>query len=111
MGDRAGSIPVIRTDKKARHLCVSFFYGANVPLEPVGSMSPLCSGRRRANVHRTLCALSSAVKSPVFSKFCYFYARKDKRRLFSEVQKLVREILAVIGMLIVLVALIRLIIR
>lgn len=66
MGDRAGSIPVIRTDKKARHLCVSFFYGANVPLEPVGSMSPLRSGRRRANVHRTLCALSSAVKSPVF---------------------------------------------
>ncbi len=36
---------------------------------------------------------------------------KDKRRLFSEVQKLVREILAVIGMLIVLVALIRLIIQ
>ncbi len=36
---------------------------------------------------------------------------KDKRRLFSEVQKLVRKILAVIGMLIVLVALIRLIIQ
>lgn len=36
---------------------------------------------------------------------------KDKRKLFGEVQKLVREILVVIGMLIVLVALIRLIIQ
>lgn len=43
MGDRAGSIPVIRTDKKARHRCVSFFYGADAALAPVGSRSPLRS--------------------------------------------------------------------
>ena len=61
MGDRAGSIPVIRTDKKARHKCVSFFYGADAALAPVGSRSPLRSGRCKANVRRTLCTLSSAL--------------------------------------------------
>ena len=76
MGDRAGSIPVIRTDKKARHRCVSFFYGADAALAPVGSRSPLRSGRCKANVRRTLCTLSSAENSSAFKNFKVFMIRK-----------------------------------